>query len=666
MAESESEVLKVGDYLVIVVYFVFVLLVGLWASWRSKRSSVGGYFLASRSMHWILVGASLFASNIGSGHFIGLAGTGAASGIAISGFELSAIFYIIFLGWCFVPVYMASGVYTMPEYLRLRFGGQRIRVYLSVLALLLYVFTKISADLYAGALFITKSTGFEGDGPIYLSILILLAIACLFTVAGGLTAVIWTDFIQTVLMIIGAIVLTILAFTHEDIGGYEGLITKYFDATASNRANASLDGPDLCGGVPDDAMHLLRDATPGKSDLPWSGMIFGLAISSIWYWCSDQVIVQRALASKDMSHAKGACILAGYLKLLPLFIMIFPGMAARVLFTDEVACAVPEDCERICGSRSGCTNIAFVKLVTELMPTGARGMMLAVMLAALMSSLTSIFNSSSTIFTMDIYPRFRSKPSEVELLLVGRLFVLVLVGISIIWIPIIQASQGSQLFNYIQSITSYLAPPICAVYLLAVFWPRTNEPGAFWGLMVGLVVGLIRFGMEFSFNKPACGDFDAKTPPDWWYTLVDNIHYLHFGLLLCFISGIVTVAVSLMTPPPPPDSLHRLTWWSRHSTKVRIAIEEEIDSNETPPKPKPIKSELPKWKILLNWACGVEMSEGTTPVMSHTPKVVKKTPEEEALEAADFLYEPEWKKTMVDANAVLLMSVAMFFWGFYA
>merc|ERR1719278_565781 len=193
-------------------------------------------------MHWILVGASLFASNIGSGHFIGLAGTGAASGIAISGFELSAIFYIIFLGWCFVPVYMASGVYTMPEYLRLRFGGQRIRVYLAVLALLLYVFTKISADLYAGAIFITKSTGFEGDGPIYVSILVLLAIACVFTIAGGLTAVIWTDFIQTILMIIGALVLSILAFTHEDIGGYEQLVEKFFTATASTRANATLDG----------------------------------------------------------------------------------------------------------------------------------------------------------------------------------------------------------------------------------------------------------------------------------------------------------------------------------------------------------------------------------------------------------------------------------------
>merc|ERR1740123_462608 len=243
-------------------------------------------------------------------------------------------------------------------------------------------------------------------------------------------------------MIIGAIALAALAFLHEDIGGYEGLVDKYFQSEAKIRASKEPNGTELCGAVPSDAMHLLRSSVPGESDLPWSGMIFGLAISSIWYWCSDQVIVQRALASKDMSHAKGACVLAGWLKLLPLFIMIFPGMAARILFTDEVACADPDLCEAICQSRAGCTNIAFVKLVTELMPTGARGMMLAVMLAALMSSLTSIFNSSSTIFTMDIYGRFRPKASQKELLFAGRVFVLVLVGISVAWIPIIKAFQG--------------------------------------------------------------------------------------------------------------------------------------------------------------------------------------------------------------------------------
>ena len=208
-------------------------------------------------------------------------------------------------------------------------------------------------------------------------------------------------------------------------------------------------------------------------------------------------------------------------------------------------------------------------------------MMLAVMLAALMSSLTSIFNSSSTIFTMDIYPRFRSQPSEMELLVVGRIFVLFLVAISIIWIPIIQASQGSQLFNYIQSITSYLAPPICSVYLLAIFWPRTNEPGAFWGLMVGLVIGLIRFVLEFSSSQPACGDFDAAQPAQWWQLIVGEVHYLHFGLILWFISGLVAVVVSLLTPAPPPDSLARLTWWTRNSTEVRDTSEPEIQQSPT-------------------------------------------------------------------------------------
>jgi len=660
-----KKTLQVGDYVVIVIYFVFVLLVGLWASWRSKRSSVGGYFLASRSMHWTLVGASLFASNIGSGHFIGLAGTAAASGIGISGFELSAIFYLMFLGWCFVPVYMASGVYTMPEYLRLRFGGQRIRVYLAVLALLLYVFTKISADLYAGAIFITKSTGFEGDGPIYVSILVLLAIACVFTIAGGLTAVIWTDFIQTILMIIGALVLSVLAFTHEEIGGYEQLVEKFFMATATIRANASLDSNEKCGEVPKDSMHLLRSAAPGESDLPWSGMTFGLAISSIWYWCSDQVIVQRALASRDMSHAKGACVLAGWLKLLPLFIMIFPGMAARVLFTDEVACADPDLCEAICQSRAGCTNIAFVKLVTELMPVGMRGAMMAVMLAALMSSLTSIFNSSSTIFTMDIYPRIRSKPSDTELLIVGRIFVLVLVGVSIVWIPIIQVSQGSQLFNYIQAITSYLAPPICAVYLLAVFWPRTNEPGAFWGLMVGLIVGLLRFGLEFGYTKPPCGDFESPQPPEWWFKVVDKIHYLHFGLILWGISGIVTIGVSLATPPPPEESLPRLTWPTRASREVRAPLEGEYIEGDATAPAKPSKKDLPGWRIGLNWLCGVEMDDGDGAAVE-IPQATKLSPSEEAEVAADFLLETPWKRRLVNINAILVMAVAMFFWGFYA
>ncbi|XP_063614887.1 sodium/glucose cotransporter 1-like, partial [Penaeus indicus] len=276
------------DFLVLGLYFAFVLAIGLYSSWRTKRGSVSSYFLASRNMHWIPVGASLFASNIGSGHFIGLAGSGAASGIGIGAFELNAIYVLMLLGWIFVPVYMSSGVYTMPEYLRERFGGQRIRIYLSVLALILYVFTKISADLYAGALFIQTALD-KGDSTewLYLSILILLAIAALFTITGGLTAVIWTDFVQTVLMIIGAFILMGMSF--HAVGGYNALVTDYFHAIPTNTVY-SADNLTNCGEPPAYAMDLFRSVVPGESDLPWTGMLFGVTISGIWYWCTDQVM----------------------------------------------------------------------------------------------------------------------------------------------------------------------------------------------------------------------------------------------------------------------------------------------------------------------------------------------------------------------------------------
>ncbi|KAK8785908.1 hypothetical protein V5799_007716 [Amblyomma americanum] len=490
----ESINLEVWDIVVIVAYFVGVIGVGIWSSWKSSRGSMSGYFLASRSMHWIPVGASLFASNIGSGHFVGLAGSGAATGIGIAGFELNAIFILMILGWFFVPVYVASGVYTMPEYLRKRFGGQRIRVYLSVLALLLSIFTKISADLFAGAVFIKQAL----DWNLYLSVVVLLAIACIFTVAGGLSAVIWTDFVQTILIVIGAFVLMVLSLIK--VGGYEKLMHDFAFAEPTNESfvRYTLDNVS-CSKVPDNYNHLLRTASDPQ--LPWTGIVFGITISAVWYWCSDQVIVQRALSAKNMVHAKAGCVLAGYLKLLPLYLLVLPGMAARVLFPDLVGCSDPDRCKEICGSENGCTNIAYPLLVVKLMPivevhlretthyrlffqqcvpfvrtAGARGMMLSVMLAALMSSLTSIFNSSSTIFTIDIWKKFRKSASDVELLIVGRSFVVVLVGLSIVWIPIIEHFPSSQLFHYIQSVTSYLAPPVCAVYVLAVSWKRVNEP----------------------------------------------------------------------------------------------------------------------------------------------------------------------------------------------
>ncbi|KAF6035500.1 SLC5A9 [Bugula neritina] len=709
-----------SDYIVLIAYFVIVIGVGIWSSCLN-RGSVGGYFLAGRNMNWVLVGASLFASNIGSGHFIGLAGSGAASGVAISIFELSAIFILLLLGWVFVPVYITSGVYTMPEYLKKRFGGERIRVYLAVLAVILYVFTKVSADLFAGAVFIEQSLGWN----IWGAIIALLILAMVFTIGGGLSAVIWTDFVQVFIMIIGAFVLMVISFTR--IGGYAGLEEKFLGpeawpnftrqyvdmVEAGQNVSDHMETYAKCGMTNQNAFHLMRRAD--DSSLPWPGIMFGLTISSVWYWCSDQVIVQRALAAKNLVHAKAGTVLAGSLKLLPMFIMVFPGMISRLLYPELVACADPDSCKEICGNPAGCTNIAYPLLVVKLMPNGARGLMLAVMMSALMSSLTSIFNSSSTIFTMDIWRRLRKNSSDMELMIVGRVFVLAIVAVSIAWIPIIQ--NISELFHYIQGITSFLAPPVCAVYVLGILWKRINEQvnyayallftsykhygfsvilviicyfthlhfthqGAFWGLMVGLVVGMIRFIWEFSYGPaPPCGEEDTRHP------LIANVHYLHFGILLFGIVVIVTIVISFLTKPIDNKHLIRLTFPSRFEEGERVDIGE---TETTDSKPKvgvneegsviPLteinnkeeaevqeadlegqedvtarNASFPWYKKAIYWICGVENMTSS----SHDSD----KPVEEADMSID--EDPRWSR-WTNFSAVVVMIAAAFVWGFYA
>uniref|UniRef100_A0A3P8YKS8 Sodium/mannose cotransporter SLC5A10 n=1 Tax=Esox lucius TaxID=8010 RepID=A0A3P8YKS8_ESOLU len=434
-------------------------------------------------------------------------------------------------------------IVTMPEYLGRRFGGERIRTYLSVLSLMLSVFTKISTDLYSGALFVQVCLGWN----LYLSTVLMLVVTALYTIAGGLAAVIYTDTLQTFVMMIGAIILTITAF--NKIGGYNNLERVYQAAIPSKIIPNS-----SCHLPREDAMHLFRHPVTG--DLPWPGMTLGLTILATWYWCTDQVIVQRSLSAKSLSHAKGASILASYLKMLPFIFIILPGMISRGLYPDSVGCVDPEECVRVCGAEVGCSNIAFPKLVIELMPSGLRGLMIAVMMAALMSSLTSIFNSSSTLFTMDIWKKYRPHASERELLLVGRIVTVILVVISVVWIPILQSASSGQLYVYIQSVTSYLAPPVTAVFSLAIFWTRTNEQGAFWGLMVGLVVGVCRMVLEFAFPPPRCGIHDDAP------SVLRSVHYLHFAIILCILSAAVVVVISLLTPPPTEEQVCNLTWWT--------------------------------------------------------------------------------------------------------
>ncbi|XP_044514824.1 sodium/glucose cotransporter 1 isoform X2 [Gracilinanus agilis] len=613
----------------------------------TNRGTVGGFFLAGRSMVWWPIGASLFASNIGSGHFVGLAGTGAAAGIATGGFEWNALILVVVLGWVFVPIYIKAGVVTMPEYLRKRFGGKRIQIYLSVLSLLLYIFTKISADIFSGAIFINLALGLD----LYLAIFLLLAITGLYTITGGLAAVIYTDTLQTVIMLVGSFILTGFAF--NEVGGYEAFMDKYMKAIPSKVSDGNITIKPECYTPRADSFHLFRDPITG--DLPWPGLIFGLAILALWYWCTDQVIVQRCLSAKNMSHVKAGCIMCGYLKLLPMFLMVMPGMISRILYTDKVACALPSECEAQCGTKVGCTNIAYPTLVVELMPNGLRGLMLSVMLASLMSSLTSIFNSASTLFTMDIYTKFRKKASEKELMIAGRVFILVLIGISIAWVPIVQSAQSGQLFDYIQSITSYLGPPIAAVFLLAIFCKRVNEPGAFWGLIFGLLIGLSRMITEFAYGTGSCME------PSNCPTIICGVHYLYFAIILFIVSVITILIVSLLTKPIPDVHLYRLCWSLRNSKEERIDLDADEEKELADVSEEKLEIVPPEDKGCCRKAydlfCGLDQQKG--------PKMTK---EEEAalkMKMTDTSEKPLWRN-IVNINGIILLAVAVFCHAYFA
>ncbi|XP_060062620.1 sodium/mannose cotransporter SLC5A10-like [Ylistrum balloti] len=544
------------DILVLVMYFVLVMAVGLWSMCRKEKNTVKGYFLAGRSMLWFPIGASLFSSNIGSEHFIGLAGSGAASGIGVVAFEWGAAICLPLLGWVFLPIYLSSGLFTIPEFLQKRFGGNRLRIYLSCLALCLYICTKISVDVYAGSVFVQQALGWNT----YISITALLIITAVCAVAGGLAAVIFTDTLQTIIMLGGAVTLSILAFIK--VGGISGLMYKYFHAVPeptvilniTNNMTFGNDSLSTCGIPRKDAFHILRD--PVTSDLPWPGVLIRSTFVSTWYWCADQVIVQRALAAKNIAHARGASIMAGFLKFLPLFLIIMPGMISRVLFPESVACNSEEKCMEVCENPVGCSNIAYPQLILGLAPIGMRGLMMSVMMAALMSSLTSVFNSAATVFTMDLWKKFRKQAGERELLVVGKVFVVILVALGIAWIPLIQTAQRGQLFMYIQAVNGYLAPPICSVFLLAVFVPRVNEQGAFWGMLIGQITGITRMILDFIYPSPKCGDVDDRP------TVISKVHFTYFAAIVLVETAIAAVAVSLMTKRQPPEQIKGLTFWT--------------------------------------------------------------------------------------------------------
>lgn len=512
------------DWWVVAAYFV--VLVGIvWWSARRQRSSED-YFLAGRNVGWFVIGASLFASNIGSEHLVGLASTGAQSGMAMAHYELHA-WCLLVLGWVFVPFYSRSGIYTMPEFLEKRFDATS-RWVLSLLSLVAYVFTKVSVSLYAGGIVfraLLPEGVFWGLDNFWVGAVTVMVLTGIYTVLGGLRAVVYTDAMQAVVLIVGSVFVTI--FGLMELGGW-GELRR------------------LCS----DTQHFNMWRPWNDPDFPWAGILIGAPIVGLWYWCTDQYIVQRTLAARGMKQARRGTIFGAYLKLSPVFLFIIPGMIAFALMQMEPSRLDLYDTtlKRINW------NLAYPRLVLKVLPWGLRGLVVGALLAALMSSLSSLFNSCSTLFTMDIYEKIRPGASDKTLVRVGRVATGAIVLLGMAWIPVMQYVSGA-LYVYLQKVQAYLGPPITAVFFLGVFAKRVNAKGAVAGLLCGFGLGLAKLaadilvGMEWL--KPRLPGFIIA---------FGQFNFLYFCIILFAISIFIVVGVSLLSAAPSKEKLAGLTY----------------------------------------------------------------------------------------------------------
>lgn len=516
------------DGVVIGLYFTVIFGVAYWVTMQEKKAKGAGYsaqdyFLGGKNLGWFVIGASLFASNIGSEHLIGLSGAGARGAFPEAQFEILAALILVILAWVFVPFYIRSGVFTMPEFLEKRYTPAA-RSYLSVVSILAYVLTKISATIFAGALV------FEVLGLDFWSGAVIVVLATgLYTLFGGLRAVLYTDMIQMVVLILGSFVLTYLGL--QALGGWDEMVS-----IVSHVANAdtSVEGISY--------LNLWR---PGDhSSYPWTGVLFGAPILGIWYWCTDQFIVQRVLSAKNEDEAKKGAIFAGFLKLLPLFLFVIPGVIAYALYQKGIITNLDE------------TDKALPAMVGTILPSGMKGLVLSGLLAALMSSLSSVFNSSSTLFTMDFYKKYRPNASQKELIRVGQYATLGLIVLSFIWIPYMKSMmEDGGVYKYIQSIQAYISPPIAAAFLFGLFFKKLNGKGAMLSLWGGFILGMLRLAGEYMSNEKIINPTEGS--------LVDmfvNSNFLHFAIFLFLVSAVLLFGGSMMGKSYTDEQLKNLVY----------------------------------------------------------------------------------------------------------
>lgn len=492
------------DWVFIAIYFIVLFGIALWVILK-KNENTEDYFLAGRNVGWFVVGASIFASNIGSEHVVGLAGSGAGDKIPLLIYELHA-WVVLMLGWVFLPFYARSGVFTMPEFLERRFSAKS-RWFLSMVSLVAYVLTKVSVTIYAGGVVVSALLGIN----FWVGALSTVVLTGIYTVLGGMRAVVYTEALQAVVLVLGAAVLTFIGL--DAVGGWSEM-------------KATL-GPEY--------FNMWRPAS--DPDFPWPSLVITSTIVGIWYWCTDQYIVQRTLTAKNLKEGRRGAIWGSLLKLMPVFLFLVPGIIALTLkMKGELQWDTPDQ--------------AFPVLMSNLLPSGLRGLVAAGLLAALMSSLASVFNSCSTLFTVDIYKKLRPDTPEKKLVNIGRIATGIVVVLGIFWIPIMQNISGV-LYEYLQKVQAYISPPIAAVFLLGIFYKRINQHGAYVTLVVGSIIGVVRIALELAAPN--------LTPGGLLHT-IGTVNFLTFGAWFFLLCVVLVLGVSFATKPQSDEQLAGLTF----------------------------------------------------------------------------------------------------------
>ena len=529
---NSSSIFQTLDWVVLGIYFLILIVVAVWVALQRNKNTED-YFLAGRNVGWFVIGASIFASNIGSEHVVGLAGTGFSSGTPLAHYELHA-WIVLLLGWLFLPFYMRSGAFTMPEFLEKRFDS-RSRWFLSVFSLFAYVLTKVSVTIYAGGIVVSELLNLD----FWIGAIGIVIFTGIYTIIGGLKAVVYTETLQTVVLILGSVIITYLGF--QEVGGWNELTKTVTEVS-----------PD----------HFNMWRPMNDPDFPWTGLLIGGTIVGIWYWCTDQYIVQRTLAANNIMIGRRGAIFGAYLKLLPILIFLIPGIIAYALTLQN-----PEMFNVIDSNGIERADRAFPMLVTTLLPVGIKGLVAGGLMAALMSSLASVFNSCSTIFTIDIYKKIKPEKSEKYLVNIGKIATLVIVVLGIAWIPIMEKIGGGVMYQYLQNVQAYIGPPVTAVFLLGILWKRINAQASIVTLSAGLVLLIVRLSSEIYFQS----EISSGLVVDSVFFEFATINFSHMAIFIFVFSALLCVSVSILTDEPDYSRIKGLSF----GTTTR-----EIISNE--------------------------------------------------------------------------------------